>query len=710
MNIKFGITVLAIAITSFAWSQKIVEKAEHAYLSERFFESSELCSDAYEKVKGKGKQALKKKGEMAFKAAESFRFTEKFRDAQEWYDRCILLDYQNIEPEVYLRNAEMLMMMGETQKAIENYDKYLEIVPGDELAEAGKASAEKANEFVADKTRHIVTNEAIINKPEFDMAPDFGDRKRTKLYFSSSRPSEVGSSEDPRTGEGYMNIWVSELDKKGNWTEPYLVRGEGINTIDNEGTVTFDSRYKIMFFTRCPNEKKKNLGCDIWYAEAKGKDEWKEPKKMEGIKSNDTISVGHPATMDGKFLIFASDMPGGFGGRDLWYTTYDRRAETWSAPVNMGAEINTKGNEMFPSFGLNGDLIFATDGRPGVGGLDLFRASRVGEENKWEGPENMQMPLNSTGNDYALVEQTERTGFFTSERKSVNGEFVPDIFSYEIPPNLFDLKVNVTELGDKSVKISDLAVKVTGTDGSTWEGYTTESGSVMWDKKPDGSRFINEETSYSITLGTKEGYKESTEEQSVSTEGLEYGQHFVVDMNLIALKPIRLPEVRYPLNKWDLLVDESINSPDSLLFVYNMLQEYPGMVLQLNSHTDSRGSNTKNQRLSENRARACYKYLVEEKGIDPRRIVPVGEGENTPRTVYRKGDTYYAVKPHDVEGVEEVKLTEKLINSYKSKDKELYTFLHQLNRRTDAIVLRMDFNPESDAQPSEDYTKFLPYK
>jgi len=614
MSIKFGITILALAITSIAWSQKIVEKAELSYNSERFFEASELCSEAYAKIKGKGKPALKKKGDMAYKAAESFRFTEKFRDAQEWYDRCLLLDYQNVEPEVLLRNAEMLMMMGETDKAIENYDKYLELVPGDERGEAGKKSAESANAFVADKTRHIVTNEAIINKPEFDMAPNFGDRKKTKLYFGSSRPSEVGNSDDPRTGEGYMNIWVSELDKKGNWTEPYLVKGEGINTVDSEGTVAFDSRYKIMYFTRCPNEKKQNLGCDIWYSEAKGKTEWKEPVKMN-IKSHDSISVGHPATMDGKFVVFASDMPGGFGGRDLWYTTFDRKSETWSAPVNMGPEINTKGNELFPSFGLNGDLIFSTDGRPGVGGLDLFRASRVGEENKWENPENMQIPLNSTGNDYALVEQTPKTGFFTSERKSVNGEFVPDIFSYEIPPNLFDLKVTVTELGDKSVKIADLAVKVVGTDGTSWEGYTTESGSVMWDKRPDGSRFINEASAYSITVGTKEGYKESTEEQNISTEGLEYGQHFRVDMTLIAKKPIRLPEVRYPLNKWDLLVDESINSPDSLLFVFNLLTEYPGMVLQLNSHTDSRGSNPANQKLSENRARACYVYLVKEKEL-----------------------------------------------------------------------------------------------
>jgi outer membrane protein OmpA-like peptidoglycan-associated protein len=175
-------------------------------------------------------------------------------------------------------------------------------------------------------------------------------------------------------------------------------------------------------------------------------------------------------------------------------------------------------------------------------------------------------------------------------------------------------------------------------------------------KKPGEGRYINEESGYKINI-SKAGFHEDKNGTTISTVGLDYGQNFVIDMALLPKKPIRLPEVRYPLDKWDLLVDSTINSPDSLLFVFNLLEEYPGMILELSSHTDARGTNKANKKLSENRAKACYKYLVENKGVDPRRIVPKGKGEIEPRTIWRKGDIYLASRPASMDGVEEVKLT-----------------------------------------------------
>jgi hypothetical protein len=269
-------------------------------------------------------------------------------------------------------------------------------------------------------------------------------------------------------------------------------------------------------------------------------------------------------------------------------------------PQNMGPEINTKGDELFPTFALDGDLIFASNGRPGMGGLDIYRADKVGEDNKWENPKNLGAPINSINNDYALIELEEKNGnmqkgYFTSERKTSAGlEFVPDIYSYELPPNLYDLKVVVSEAGEKSVKIEDVKVVVTASTGDTWEGYTDETGAVFWDKKPAGDRYIGEDASYKINI-SKEGYHEDKSGSSISTEGLGYPQKFVVDMSLLPKRPIRLPEVRYPLNKWTLLVDSTINSPDSLQFVFDLLEEHPGLILELSSHTDSRGSNKQNQ-------------------------------------------------------------------------------------------------------------------
>ena len=277
-----------------------------------------------------------------------------------------------------------------------------------------------------------------------------------------------------------------------------------------------------------------------------------------------------------------------------------------------------------------------------------------------------------------------------------------------MPPNLFDLKVIVSELGNTSVKIQDVAVVVKGTDGSTWEGKTNKSGSIFWDKKTDGVRYVNEEVSYSIAIA-KEGYHPDKKGAQFTTVELDEGQSFVIDMALLPKKPIRLPEVRYPLNQWTLLVDSTINSPDSLMFVYNLLQEYPEMVLELSSHTDSRGKTEANQKLSENRAKACYKYLVEQKGVDPRRIVPVGKGENEPRTVYKKGDVYLDAQPADMAGVETIVLTEAYINQFKATNKPLYERLHQLNRRTEGKVLRMDFDPATAPAANPGYLKFVKY-
>jgi hypothetical protein len=403
-------------------------------------------------------------------------------------------------------------------------------------------------------------------------------------------------------------------------------------------------------------------------------------------------------------------MSGGYGGRDLWYTLYDKKSETWSAPKNMGPEINTKGNELFPTFALNGDLIYSSDGYKGMGGLDIFRATKVGEENKWENPTNLGVPVNSINNDYSYIEKDTKNGYFTSDRKSNNGEYTPDIYSYVLPPNVFDLKVTVSELGGNNVKIEDVRVSVTAVDGKKWEGYTDVNGSVFWDKAPStGDRYINEDVSYTINI-SKEGYHEDKHGTTFSTEGLDYDQNFIIDMDLLPKTPIRLPEVRYPLSQWTLLVDSTINSPDSLLFVFEILEEYPGMLLELSSHTDSRGNNKANQKLSENRAKACYKYLVEEKGVDPRRIVPVGKGEETPRTIWMDGaGEYLAVKPNDMDGIEEVVLTEAYINKFRRTDKTTFELLHQYNRRAEGRVINMDFDSETAKDADSDHLKFVKY-
>ena len=265
------------------------------------------------------------------------------------------------------------------------------------------------------------------------------------------------------------------------------------------------------------------------------------------------------------------------------------------------------------------------------------------------------------------------------------------------------MKVTALDLGENDAPIEGAIVTVVGPDGS-WTGITQEDGSIFWDKRPAGDRYLNEGANYTIDV-QKDGYYENKNKGELTTIGLQ-GQSFIVDMGLFPERPIRLPEVRYVLNKWEFINDETCMSKDSLEFVYTILTEHPELVLQLNSHTDSRGRNDRNQILSENRARACYKYLVEERGIDPRRIVPVGKGEEDPRLVFLENGKYYASARA---GGEEKKLIESYINSFKRSNPDLFKALHTMNRRTDGAVFSLDFDPATSPPADPKYLTFLPY-
>ena len=679
LNTILSVTVL-IAISACSSPIKIIKKASKTYENENYCNATEANEKAYNSITRKSDAAIQNKGQYAFQIAESYRFTDKHKEAAEWYEKAVILKYQKTDPSILYNLGEMYRLQAEYPKAKEAYMKYAKLVPGDKQAEVQINACDLVVEFKANQTRHLVTNVDQINDQVMDMAPMFSDRKDSRLVFGSSR---VGSSDDgidPRTCEAYMDLWEAQMNKNGTWSAPTLLVGEKINTGDNEGTACFDERAKTMFFTRCPHVSKQDLGCDIWVSELGGKS-WGEPTKL-ALKTADSISVGHPCVSgDGKFLIFTSDMPGGFGGRDLWYTTYTKKGNTWAAPINMGSEINTSGDEMFATFARNGDLYFASNGHPGMGGLDMFKAAKVGDEMKWESPTNMGSPLNSNNNDYNIVEKDDKNGYFTSERKGVKGENnKPDIYTYVLPPNLFDLTVIIAEIGTPNGKVADATVNVTGNDGSKWVGKTDANGSVFWDKKPNGDRYINENATYTIKIN-KDGYHEEKKGASLTTVGLNYDQNFVVEMGLFPKREIRLPEVRYALGSWVLLTDSSINSKDSLNFVYELLTEYPGMVLELSSHTDARGKDAANLILSQKRAKSCVDYLVLEKGIDPARLIASGKGETTP-----------ALYKDPVTGVE-IRLVESMINTYKKTDKTKFEFYHQRNRRTTGNVITLDYVP-----------------
>ena len=684
---------------------KYVREAYASFESGKYFEAIDKCQAAFTKLGSKG--SLKQKGDMAFKIAESYRLLERYESANEWLDVCVELKYFDINPDIYFLKGEALRKMGDFGKAEKNYSEYKKIADGsrsDEVDVALKSCEEyKFYDMMEPEINYEVQCETKINRKEFDMSPAFADKKGLKIYFSSSRQESSGIGRDPITGEKYMDLYVAEFDKNGDPTDVSSIDKDGIvNTSESEGSLCFDKKFKTMYFTRCPNKDKMMLGCDIWKVNLVD-GQFVDPVKLN-LKQDEKESVGHPClTMDGMKLIFASDMKssGGdesFGGRDLWYITYNKKAKIWdSIARNMGPKYNTSGNELFPSIGKGGEFFFASDGHKGIGGLDIFMCKPTEEKNSWDKPQNMGYPINSPSNDYAITSRGKK-GYFTSERRLNNNQYAPDVWSYSIPPNLYDVKVIVHEFGNKNKRISDAQVSFSGDDDSDWNGETNESGiTIKYDVKNGKQRYINEDVTYSINA-MKEGFLQNPNATKITTVGLKESQSFIVEIELVPIvEEIRTPEVRYPLNEWTFINDSTCMSTDSLEFLYNLLSTHPYITIDLFSHTDSRSSANYNQVLSENRAKAVYKFLVEEKGIDSRRIQPIGKGEAEPASWT------------DDSG-KSIVLTERFINKFRSSDNAKFERLHQINRRTTARITSQDFDPNTATPANPEWMEFKPLK
>ena len=720
-----GFSVINYAQTN---QPKYIAEAVKLYESGKYFEAMPKLEAAYNKMTNKGK-SITEKGSMAFKLADCYRKMEQYDKAAQWYGASIELKYYDVEPKVYYFHGEMLRMTGDLKKAKESYSNYKN-KRGKDTSIDIESLIDNCREGAAvhsEESRYDVRALDKLNAKEFDMAPFISDKKEGQIFFGTQREAVVNPARDPITGEKFMDIWVAEFDAKGEFVSAKSIDNNNlINTKDNEGTAVMDRKGKTLFFTRCPSAPKKNLGCEIWSADRSGED-WDNVQKISILKGGDSISVGHPCiTADGQMLIFASNMPGGMGGKDLWYLTYNKKEKIWNEkPINMGPSINTAGNELFPSLSVDDSLFFfASDGHPGIGGLDIFKAviqsNKADAEKKWGNPANMLNPINSSANDYALtIRKDLKSGYFTSERSNPkNRTYTPDIYEFTTPPVNFELTVVVYELGNKNKRIEGARVTVNEVQGQSWEGLTSDGkakGSKRgqtekWaDRKGDkqNPRYINSGFVYQIKA-SKERYFPMSRPAEITTNiydnknnkigVLEQSKSFLVEIPLIPIE-LRTPEIRYHLDKWTFVNDNTIKSNDSLQFLVNLLKDNPDIVIELYSHTDSRDTEIHNQALSENRAKAVYNYLV---NIDPRnkcRIIPFGKGESEP------------AKYMDDKGVEQV-LTEAYINQFKS-DKVKFEALHQLNRRTTVKIVMQPgtenpviFDDKVPCSPDPSYFKY----
>jgi len=657
-----GTLCLSLLFTLAASAQgRLADEADMAFDKGFYYSAIELYKKAYTVEK-----KASTKAELIYKVAESYRLLGDAAQAQVWYEKANKA--QLADPTGYFWIGEMLKQQGKYAEAIAAYNKYKEKKPGDLRAEAGIAACRTAQQWKDEPTRYAVDPEVLLNTAQYDFTPSFADKKNETVVFTSTREAATGSETDQILGEAFSDLFTSTRDRLGKWSEPVKLPLE-VNTESNEGAPIFNSKRTIMYFTRCPVEKKKVHGCDIYMSKKVGSN-YSEAVKLElkpsGSKE-DTVTVGHPAlSPNDDMLVFSSNMSGAghVGGKDLYMVKLNADGMPVGAPANLGNEVNSPRDEMFPFVRYEGTLYYASNGLSGMGGLDIFKAGSKGDA-KWGGAENMRSPVNSASDDFGITFDGENDrGFFTSNRPGGKGQ--DDIWRFYMPDLVFALQGVVY---DKMTNqpLANAKISVVGTNGSNFSALTDENGGFNFAENGK-DRYIKENTSYSI-LAEKEGYL--VVKDQITTVGLDESTTFVKEYFLQpATKDIviKLPEVQYDLGKFELRPE----GKDSLETLYQTLIDNPTIIIELAAHTDSRDNDARNQVLSQNRAQSCVNFLVT-KGIDPARMVAKGYGETR------------------------LRITDAQIKAMKTKEEQ--EAAHQQNRRTEFRVLSYDYVPKDQATP-----------
>lgn len=664
------ISFLAFLIGAFSLSvsaqKNLGKEADKHFDNQEYYLAAGYYKKAYEKEK-----KADKKARFLFQMAECYRHINDLKSAETYYAKAIKAKYPDPISHLHIANIKKEYMRYD--EAIVAYQDYQKEVPSSKEAELGIKSCELAQKWKDAPTRHQVENMAFINSKENDYSPSFADQKKyNKLIFTSWRDGSIGG-QDVITGHNHSDLYETQLDKAGKWSEPKSL-GEPIDSKFNDGSSYISKKADLLFFTRCEEEKGKSLGCHLWVAHKSGPS-WGAPERVNFSPNNDqnadSLSFRHPClSPDGNTLYFASTMAGGYGGHDIWKCTYDKKSKSWSNPENLGPTINTPYTEAYPYMHDDGKtLYFSSTGHPGMGGLDIFRAE-MGTDGKFaKSPENLKYPLNSAHDDFGIIfEGKKERGYFTSDREGGKGG--DDVWSFVLPPLVFDLEGFVTDASDGK-PVANAIVTITGTDGTNFPVKTDDKGHYTTKLAPETNYEVRCETDKNTKSASGMNYLTNEDKGKFTTVGEMASKHYRKDFQLTpATAEIRFPEVLYDLAKWDLRPE----SKDSLEFLYKTLIANPTIIIELSAHTDSRGSTKSNDTLSSRRARSCYNYLVIEKKIPAARIQPKGWGER------------------------KLKVTDAQIAKVKTKEEK--EALHQKNRRTVFRVISWDYiDPNAPAKP-----------
>lgn len=617
-----------------------------------YFDASKTYRKVYNKLTKREDRPLR--GEIAFRMGECYSKLNMSARASAAYANAIRYRYP--DSTAILRLALSQQAEGKYPAALRSFEDYLELNPSDRIALNGAAGCRMAIAAKGNPTRYVVRPNKVFNSRRADFSPMYSNSSLDQLYFTTTNEKVTGDHRSEITGMKKSDIWFSRKNERGEWLKPEPVEGE-LNTDMDEGIISFSPDGSTMYLTKARRSPSSDTGVEI-YTSSRSDAKWSAPVRLD-ITADTLSNYGHPAVSpDGQWLYFTSDMPGGQGGRDIWRINLKERVGSLE---NLGEFINTPGDEMFPYMRTDSILYFASDGHPGFGGLDLFKATLT-PSGGWR-VENMGQPVNSAADDFGITFGQGESGFFSSNRGDARG--YDHILSFELPDLHITLSGYVLDKDEEPVP--NAVIRIVGNDGSNRKEIARNDGSFQFP--------LQRGVKYVMLAGAK-GYLNARQE--FRADDAEEDAEYSIDFILASInKPVVIDNIFYDFDKATLR-PESKTALDEMAQV---MRDNPNITIEMAAHTDRKGSDEYNIRLSQRRAQSVIDYLISV-GIQPDRLQAQGYGKSRPKTITKKLAREF---PQFTEGTQ---LTADFIESLDPDNQEI---ADQINRRTEFQVLSIDY-------------------
>lgn len=620
---KQGIRFLFFATLIFLGGCTGAQKSltgEQAFEQKQYLVAAKLLEAELLASKDAEEQAVK-----SILVAQAYAAANKNKEAIEWSKKAY--EMNNRKPELFYAYIDKLRSTSDYATCITQLEKFAKQRPA-EKANADKMIARfrQFQEWQQEGSRYVIQRLDSIStvRNEYAMVP----MSKDEFIFTSDRVASTGDEKYGWTGEKYSDFYTTRL-VNGEYTRPKKF-SESINTPGHEGTCTFNKNRTEIIFARTVVIGDREDNFTQLYVSKKGTDAtWEQPVRLALFGEDTAQNVGQPfMTEDGKTLFFSSDAQGGYGGKDLYVSS--RTAEGWSAPRNLGPNINSERDEVFPFLRKDGMFFFSSNGHDGMGGLDIYYSQKSGW--KFSRPTNLQWPMNSGADDFAvffssfqdndLPDTLMGKGYFSSNRSGGRGG--DELFYFELKHETkFRLEgIVYGDLDNKPVlpnAIVQLFEMENGVAYPVASDTTDATGTYTFS--------IQKNKDYKVSALAKTFFAKSdfisSRNQVQNYEALVSLHKDLVLTKIIKNKLIEVPNIFYDLDKSDIRPDAAAVL-DSV--VMPLLVENPDLRFELGSHTDAQGDDEYNQKLSQDRADKVVAYLIE-KGISPDRLISKGYGE-----------------------------------------------------------------------------------